>query len=788
MRCFSKLALPLALVGALAAAQAHAAKPISAADSALAIVSARTGYATTELTVAAATTGDYPVSGAQAQVFKIDDPTGESYEVAIDSRGLEVDQESLELAEEQAYQAVYGKLDEDLAERVAAAVPGEPLAVAFWLQAPLDDTLSKPAVDSGTPPALRQPVDLDALYLAADTARSAAVLPAVTPFLETLLASGLDAEADSYSPVVYATVAAGDVAFWARSAEVERVSFDPDAQADLDITGPAIGADVVHGLGIDGTGVRVAQVEVGGRVNLANPFLGNVAQDTVNICDETSNHSTAVAGIITSRHFFEVGIAPGVELRAYGSCRGRTRQLRRRSNAAVGWGARALNLSFGSDSNRRLGSFDRFYDDLVQNRWRTVVVSAGNNADGPAVCGSSATGTGNVGSPAVAYNVVAVGNYDTRFTVDWADDQIAHCSSWRDPRSGHSDREKPEVSAPGSNILAPSGAAPWLGFFSGTSAAAPVVTASTALLIQRNNVLGVWPEIVKSLLMATALNDVVDNDGVVGEADGAGGIVVSQADRVLRGEAGGFGGRSYTCRASRNEDVASLALVAGQPARVVIAWDTNPSYIRYRRQPSADLDLRILDSRGRTVAASSSWDNTYEVVQFTPATTGNYTLRVRKARCSANPKWMGWAWFQEPRPAGRRGMTWAKLDHNLAFGTDRFNCAGCDAYQGETLCSEAHSILCIRPDGSPNPGLPVNFYDGWVGGNVGLSLPIRGDAIGSLANANALCAGFFGPGWQMAEFHHPLGGWGWSSHGNVFSTATSRFWVFINDQPANCWN
>ncbi len=139
-------------------------------------------------------------------------------------------------------------------------------------------------------------------------------------------------------------------------------------------------------------------------------------------------------------------------------------------------------------------------------------------------------------------------------------------------------------------------------------------------------------------------------------------------------------------------------------------------------------------------------------------------------------------------PPSRKGMTWAKTDHNFTFGTDKFNCSGCDAYVGDTLCSESRPILCIRPDGSPNPGLPVNFYDGWIGGNVGLSPAIRGDQLLSLANANAVCANSFGPGWEMSEFHHPLGGWGWSSYGNVSASNDIRFWVYINDQAANCWN
>lgn len=142
----------------------------------------------------------------------------------------------------------------------------------------------------------------------------------------------------------------------------------------------------------------------------------------------------------------------------------------------------------------------------------------------------------------------------------------------------------------------------------------------------------------------------------------------------------------------------------------------------------------------------------------------------------------------EVTAASRRGMTWAKVGHDLATGTDKFNCANCNPYTGDALCTETRSILCLRPDGSANPGLPVTFYDGWIGGNVGLSTPVRGNQLLSAANADALCAADFGPGWVMAPFHHATGGWGWSSRGNVTAAANDRFWVRIDNQPANCWN
>jgi hypothetical protein len=315
-----------------------------------------------------------------------------------------------------------------------------------------------------------------------------------------------------------------------------------------------------------------------------------------------------------------------------------------------------------------------------------------------------------------------------------------------------------------------------------------VVTGAAGLLLQRDPGLAVWPETVKAVLMATALHN-IEGATRLSEVDGAGGIRVDLADAVVRRQAGGYGGRSYSCSTSRNLDVATLNLTAGVPVRVVITWDTNPGYLSYRQQPSADLDLRILDPRGATIAGSASWDNTYEIVEFTPTTSGPHRLRVYRYRCAllwGNPKWLGWAWYQVPQPPVRRGMTWAKVGHSLAFGADRFNCAGCNPYTGDALCSALHPILCIRPDGSPNPGLPVNFDDGWIGGNVGLSPAIRGDQLLGVANADAVCATSFGPGWVMAEFHHPQGGWGWSSRGNV--NPAGRYWVHINDQAGNCWN
>ena len=87
-----------------------------------------------------------------------------------------------------------------------------------------------------------------------------------------------------------------------------------------------------------------------------------------------------------------------------------------------------------------------------------------------------------------------------------------------------------------------------------------------------------------------------------------------------------------------------MYLYAGTRTRVAITWDTPTSYSQYASRPSADLDLRVVNASGSTVASSSSFDNTYEIVDFTPSATGTYTLRVIRYRCDASPAYLGWAW------------------------------------------------------------------------------------------------------------------------------------------------
>jgi hypothetical protein len=365
-------------------------------------------------------------------------------------------------------------------------------------------------------------------------------------------------------------------------------------------------------------------------------------QDPISACATASGHSTGVAGIVRSTSVSRRGVAPGANVRAAGSCGGVTSELQARSTAAVDWGARVLNLSWGSNTALVPGASDRFYDELVINRYVTVVKSAGNEA------GPCRSGTGNVTSPGLAYNVLTVGNFDDLNTVSWTGDVMNSCSSWRDPISTRGDREKPEVSAPGTNINSTTTAFPWTGAIgSGTSYAAPMYTGLAALMMQRNSALRVWPEGVRTIAMVSSIHN-IEGATRLSEFDGAGAMVANRADDIaaLRTTSGsrGWNAQSYSCSAATNLDVATMSLTAGVRTRVAIAWNQNPTYASYASQPSADLDLHVINPSGSLVASSSSFDNTYEIVDFTPSVSGAYKLRVRKWRCDLTPRWLGYAW------------------------------------------------------------------------------------------------------------------------------------------------
>ena len=283
-----------------------------------------------------------------------------------------------------------------------------------------------------------------------------------------------------------------------------------------------------------------------------------------------------------------------------------------------------ITRSNGAETANSYRTTDRDWDNFIYDHMIPAFNAAGN----------SGTGSGDVISPAKGLNIISVGNYDH------TTDAIAASSSFDDPDIG---AEKPEISAPGTNITAG-------GFtMTGTSMSTPHAAGFVADQMSDSTWLKSKPHLVKAKILSGA------TDSISGGADavGLGGI------DFLSGH---YNGRNYWWSGSNSAfsswdsaDGSSDGYVEREvtisnswdSVRVVLSWLTRGTYTYAHRTDAhpigIDLDLRIYDPSGALVGSSASWDNNFESVEFNPTVTGTYTFKINRYanRDSSNKLRMG---------------------------------------------------------------------------------------------------------------------------------------------------
>ena len=387
-------------------------------DRAREIVAARTGALPEEVCIVNAAEANYPWLQQTAYRFKVIDQHGELQYVLLGGDGTEQDADALEAQDYEARLAKYGRLDPELWEYLRSAPPEEPVDVFIWVNEPegADEDPPEPGENAS-----------DEAWAAFDEALEAQLAAgaqaATAPVVARLVQLGMDLhpEADPYAPIIDAALtpdALNQVAQWPE-VNVVYAAYQ-DYQPLLAISRKDVQADVVEGLGFNGNGIKVAVVDIGGKIASTNPNLTGVVQSaTPGSC--LSDHTAGVAGIIRSTHAVTRGVAPGAQLWIGGYCGGGTitptpaptklaKELKKRSNAAVKWKADAINLSWGAppaptDTGKPDGLV-AYYDRVALRLRRTVVVAAG---DSP---------SSTVANPGRGYNVITVGSADDRNTSD----------------------------------------------------------------------------------------------------------------------------------------------------------------------------------------------------------------------------------------------------------------------------------------------------------------------------------------------------------------------------------
>lgn len=405
-----------------------------------------------------------------------------------------------------------------------------------------------------------------------------------------------------YAPLVFVGMPGPDILAAAARPDVDRVHLSTTNEPAMEHAEKAVRADVVWARGINGSpfGAVVAVIEVpedagGSRVAFTNPYLTHlVTTGSFNPGGATSQHATSVAGVIAAatdgsvgNHGRYRGVAYGTgQLLSGNADSGSDFDEIEATEWAVGQGVQILNLSWGGDNGGVLRVQDRYYDYLARNSSVTVVVTAGNRAGGP--------GTGNVGSPGTAYNVITVGSFRSSATNRWTDDRMSTFSSFVGPPG----RQKPELVAAGEDEngsihrLSDTGdAVQSLG--PGTSFAAPAVTGTCVLLADRNFELLSYPRVMKAIVMASACHN-IEGDPRLSNKDGVGALVVCEADEVaLKHQYHHATLFDLNFQPDATDPIPhwphTINLDAGdgagppKTARVVLTWDSNPSRLLIAR-------------------------------------------------------------------------------------------------------------------------------------------------------------------------------------------------------------
>ena len=237
-------------------------------------------------------------------------------------------------------------------------------------------------------------------------------------------------------------------------------------------------------------------------------------------------------------------------------------------------------------------------------------------------------------------------------------------SVFKNPTSPHSDRELPDVCANGDGVTA-AGVTN-----SGTSFASPAVAGSVAVIQQLAPRLKAWPEGCRAVIMAGAGRNVSGKtwwDDVrhrVDGVDGAGALDTRESARIARAPSsrnGAAARRGWDAGTVRDADFGpngrstfkyQVKVPVGGSAkrtiRVALAWSSKVTYTDDTTQTppiknvastlTTDLDLHLYEGT-RLVDWSSSFDNSYEIIDFQGKAGTTYDIIIRR--------WSGtdWVWF-----------------------------------------------------------------------------------------------------------------------------------------------
>ena len=410
-------------------------------------------------------------------------------------------------------------------------------------------------------------------------------------------------------------------------------------------------------MGYTGSGIKIGMIESGVPDSSESCFSGvDITYDTSieNIGHKYSDHANMVAAIMVGQETtfhgvtYGEGIVPDADL--YVTCCDNSDAWRSRVEWLLSQGVHVINMSASlggmNDGGYQgyYGVLERWLDHIAYSHYVHFVTVAGNNGWG-------------VTSPGMAYNVLTVGAINDNNTIDDdTDDELYGDSSYEefsDLSTGTPPTNKPDLVAPGVNITTIAGT------FTGTSCAAPHVTAIVAQVCGFIPSLKVMPSVVKAVLTASVSHsEHAYNTGFMGEGYdqfGAGVVNAKAAFETLY--AYRMMGGSFPAKCDADEvKIFTFTASSNQRVRVSLTWQKEaylPDNVSHSIcDPSergvVDLDLCIYDPDGVLVGDWRADDNNTEIADFVAAKSGTYTIKVQIRESPSNDIPIGIAWWLAP--------------------------------------------------------------------------------------------------------------------------------------------
>lgn len=231
LRAITSVAFGVSII--CGAGEVSAQEPPDLKQAALERVAERHTLSVTDLQVVGGpATAHHPLQNKTVFHFKVRDTRSRQiYGVALDADAHEVDAENLLAAESTLHEARYGKLDPELAERLAEVADETLVAVSIWLKAPPEEDVEQsrrqrarrgesPTTHDGT----------SALDRRASARLAAAVRTIVAPVVARLEGMGYAATTIDGSPVIHAVLPPAAIRAVAGWDDIERIYLSEPVQ------------------------------------------------------------------------------------------------------------------------------------------------------------------------------------------------------------------------------------------------------------------------------------------------------------------------------------------------------------------------------------------------------------------------------------------------------------------------------------------------------------------------------------------------------------------------------